>query len=88
MKNSDSASRGIAARQTGNAAPPGPHPEADDEVAFWRGFIDWWQAKEGRPATARMRDALAYAEAKQQARMETAADAGVSGRGKDARHRH
>lgn len=33
-----------------------------DEVAFWRRFIDWWEAKEGRPATARMREALAYAE--------------------------
>lgn len=32
-----------------------------DEVEFWRRFIAWWEAKEGKPATARMRDALAYA---------------------------
>jgi hypothetical protein len=38
---------------------------AYEEVAFWRGFIRWWEAKEGRAATPRMREALASAEAKQ-----------------------
>ena len=37
---------------------------ADEEVAFWQGFIEWWEAKEGRPATPRMLEALAYAESK------------------------
>ena len=37
---------------------------ADEEVAFWRGFIAWWEAKEGKPATPRMREALAYAQYK------------------------
>lgn len=36
----------------------------EEEIAFWRGFIQWWETKEGKPATQRMRDALAYAEAK------------------------
>jgi hypothetical protein len=36
-----------------------------DEVAFWRRFIAWWEAKEGRPATPRMLDALAYAQARE-----------------------
>lgn len=38
-----------------------------EEVAFWRGFIRWWEAKEGRPATARMREVLAVAEAQKDA---------------------
>ena len=37
---------------------------AEEEIAFWRDFIEWWETKEGRPATPRMREALAYAEAK------------------------
>ena len=40
----------------------------NEEIAFWRGFIGWWEAKEGWPATARMREALAYAEAKRELR--------------------
>ena len=41
-----------------------PSDIVEEEIAFWRGFIGWWEAKEGRPATLRMREALAYAEAK------------------------
>ena len=41
-----------------------PTDSVEEEIAFWRGFIGWWEAKEGRPATPRMREALAYAEAK------------------------
>ena len=41
-----------------------PAELVEEEVAFWRRFIDWWEQKEGRPATQRMRDMLAYAEAK------------------------
>ena len=44
--------------------------DEDDEVAFWLRFIDVWQRREGRPATDRMLDALAYAEARQRARCE------------------
>ena len=40
---------------------------ADEEVAFWRSFIAWWEAKEDRPATLRMRQALARAERRRQA---------------------
>lgn len=50
-----------------------PNPDLD-EVAFWRRFIAWWEAKEGRPATPRMWEALAHAQAR---RSRTRAPAGV-----------
>jgi hypothetical protein len=37
---------------------------ADDEVAFWRGFIVWWAGEEQEPVPARAWEALANAEMK------------------------
>ena len=34
----------------------------EEEVAFWREFIAWWEAKEGRRADARILDALHHSE--------------------------
>jgi len=58
----------------GRAEPAGEVADADDEVAFWLRFIDLWQRREGRQATERMRDALAYAQARQRARCEAGID--------------
>ena len=35
---------------------------AEEEVAFWRDFIHWWEATHNQAATARMREALRLAE--------------------------
>ena len=38
---------------------------ADDEVAFWRGFIAWWMRERAAPVPTRAREALARAEQRQ-----------------------
>ena len=37
---------------------------ADEEVAFWRGFVEWWAREKGEPVPPRAWEALAYSEAK------------------------
>ena len=62
-----------------HAEPAGEIADADDEVGFWLRFIDLWQRREGRPATDRMRDALAYAQARQRVRGEAGIDSLADG---------
>lgn len=35
---------------------------AEEEVAFWRKFIHWWETTHDKPATDRMHEALRLAE--------------------------
>lgn len=37
---------------------------ADDEAAFWRGFIEWWVREREGPIPARVWDALRQAESR------------------------
>lgn len=37
---------------------------ADEEVTFWRGFIEWWVREKGEPVPPRAWEALACAEEK------------------------
>jgi hypothetical protein len=39
---------------------------ADEEVAFWRGFIERWAREKDEPVPPRVWAALAYAERKQE----------------------
>jgi hypothetical protein len=41
---------------------------ADQEVAFWRGFIEWWARERDGAVPARAWDALLLAEEKRRAR--------------------
>jgi hypothetical protein len=36
----------------------------EEEIAFWRGFIEWWARDREDPVPARAWEALAYAERK------------------------
>jgi hypothetical protein len=36
----------------------------DEEVAFWRGFIEWWAREKDEPVPPRAWEALDYAERK------------------------
>jgi hypothetical protein len=38
--------------------------QADEEVAFWRSFIEWWAREEKGPLPPRAWEALDYAERK------------------------
>ena len=40
---------------------------ADEEVAFWRGFIEWWAREKEEPVPPRAWEALGYSEAKHKA---------------------
>ena len=48
----------------------------DEEVAFWRGFIEWWAREREGPVPPRAWEALACAERK---RTFEAADAQIEG---------
>ncbi|MEA3277989.1 MAG: hypothetical protein U9Q81_22425 [Pseudomonadota bacterium] len=39
-----------------------PGDKIEEEIAFWRRFIQWWEQRHGTPAPKRMRDALVFAE--------------------------
>ena len=41
---------------------PSPAEVASDEVAFWRGFIEWWVREREGPVPPKAWDALAAAE--------------------------
>jgi hypothetical protein len=41
-----------------------PAEEASDEIAFWRGFIEWWAREKQEPVPPRAWEALACAEEK------------------------
>ena len=36
----------------------------DEEVAFWRGFVEWWAREKQEPVSSRAWEALARAEEK------------------------
>lgn len=44
--------------------------QADAEIAFWRGFIAWWEREKDLPVPPRAWDALALARAKAEASIE------------------
>lgn len=51
-----------------DSPPDDEHSDITEEISFWRDFIQWWSREKDRPVPSRAWEALAYAEAKHNAK--------------------